>query len=90
VTYETARAVHVATRAELAVTFEQSPESVEVDLSGVTSGNSLVLSLMLTWLRQARQQERNVIFSAVPSQLLELIRFTGLDGILPIAREPAA
>lgn len=89
VTYETARVVHASTRAELASTLQAAADCIEVDLSGVTSGNSLVLSLMLSWMRVARQQERQMVFSAVPIGLLELIRFTGLDDILPLATEHA-
>lgn len=94
VTHANARAAYESTCATLAGlladTSETVSEAVDVDLSGVTSDNSLVLSLMLSWLRQARQSGREIRFCGMPATLNEQIRFTGLAAILPFAAEAGA
>ncbi len=56
--------------------------ALEIDVSGIEASNSIVLSLMLAWLRQARHLEKDLKFKNIGAPLSELIRFTGLDGIL--------
>jgi anti-anti-sigma factor len=98
VTHANARAAYESTCATLAdlladtseTASETVSETVYVDLSGVTSDNSLVLSLMLSWLRQARQSGREIRFCGMPATLNEQIRFTGLATILPFAAEAGA
>lgn len=84
-TLATAREIRHSTATTLAALLEEEGDTVELDLSGVASRSSLVLSLMLCWLRQARQADRRLEFRGVPADLHELIRFTGLDGVLPLA-----
>jgi ABC-type transporter Mla MlaB component len=66
-------------------------ETLEIDLSGIDDSNSVVLSLLLSWLRHARASGREIVFTNMPPGLTELVRFTGLDGILfakPRAAQP--
>ncbi len=54
------------------------------DLGKVVDGNSLLISLMMGWLREARRQENRIGYRAVPGRLYELIEFYGLDAVLPV------
>ena len=64
--------------------------TVEVSFGGVTNGNSVLVSLMLVWMRRARQAGVDVLFVDIPPLVCNLIEFTGLDEVLPIARSGAA
>jgi anti-anti-sigma factor len=87
VTHANARVAHEATRAALGAVMAENHAVLELDLSGVTSGNSLVLSLMLSWFRLARTRGGELRFVDVPEALMEQIRFTGLHRLLPLAME---
>ena len=60
-------------------------DAVQVfDLGAVVDGNSLVIGLMMGWLREAQRHERRIGYRAVPGRLYELIEFYGLDDVLPV------
>ena len=60
-------------------------DTVQVfDLRAVVDGNSLVIGLMMGWLRQAQRHEKRIAYRAVPIRLYELIEFYGLDAVLPV------
>lgn len=60
-------------------------DTVQVfDLGGVVDGNSLLIALMMGWLREARRYEKRISFRRVPGRLFELIEFYGLDSVLPV------
>ena len=82
------RIARIETEAALADILGES-DDLRVDLSRVRSSNSVMLSLMLSWLRQARLAGRRLVFERVPPELDDLIRFTGLDRVLP-TEAPAA
>ena len=65
------------------------PRTVEVSLAGVTNGNSVLVSLMLVWMRRARVAGAAVRFVDIPPLVSNLIEFTGLDDVLPMARPGA-
>ena len=66
-------------------------DSVEVfDLGAVVEGNSLLIGLMMGWLRQAQRHEKRIAYRAVPVRLYELIEFYGLDAVLPVLDSPDA
>lgn len=79
----TGRADRDATANVLGTAITNGQRSIEIDVSGIENGNSMVLSLMLTWLRLARCHDVSVRFTGMTSALLELVRFTGLDDVLP-------
>ena len=70
--------------AGVAAAAEQPEQTLEVSLHGVTGGNSVLVSLMLVWLRRARLAGVGILFVDVPPLLLNLIEFTGLDEVLPM------
>jgi anti-anti-sigma regulatory factor len=64
--------------------------TMEISLAGVTHGNSVLVSLMLVWLRHARRAAVGILFCELPPTVASLIEFTGLDEVLPIVKSEAA
>jgi ABC-type transporter Mla MlaB component len=87
-----ARALLDATFTEIGASNEPDAKlrTVEVSLGGVTNGNSILVSLMLVWMRRARAAGAQVLFVDVPPRVLNLIEFSGLDDVLPMVRPGAA
>jgi len=69
---------------------EAKPRTIEISLGGVTNGNSVLVSLMLVWMRRARAAGAQVLFVDVPPRVSNLIEFSGLDDVLPMVRPGAA
>lgn len=57
---------------------------LEVDLSQVEKSDSSGLSMLLGWVRAAKQKNIHLHFTHVPRYLLDIARLCGVDGILPI------
>ena len=64
--------------------------TVEVSLGGVTQGNSVLVSLMLVWMRRARRAGVGILFVDIPPLVSSLIEFTGLDEVLPMVKAERA
>jgi ABC-type transporter Mla MlaB component len=58
--------------------------TVEVSLAGITQSNSVLVSLMLVWMRRARRAGVGILFVEIPPLVSSLIEFTGLDEVLPM------
>jgi ABC-type transporter Mla MlaB component len=65
-------------------------KTVEVSLAGVTHSNSVLVSLMLVWMRRARRAHVGILFTEIPPLVASLIEFTGLDEVLPMVKADAA
>jgi ABC-type transporter Mla MlaB component len=78
--------------AELEATRAQAngPRTIEISLAGVTNGNSVLVSLMLVWMRRSRKADVSVLFTDIPPLVSNLIEFTGLDDVLPVVRTGVA
>ena len=63
--------------------------AVELSLGGVTEGNSVLVSLLLVWMRRARAAGLGIVFVDIPPLVAKLIEFTGLDEVLPTTRPGA-
>ena len=61
--------------------------AVTVDLRGVERSDSAGVALLVAWMRKARQAQRDIRFLNMPSQMLNIARVSGLDAILPLARD---
>jgi phospholipid transport system transporter-binding protein len=61
--------------------------AVAVDLREVERADSAGVALLVAWMRQARQAQRDIRFLNMPSQMHNIARVSGLDAILPLARE---
>ena len=55
----------------------------QVDLAGVTEMDSALLALLLTWLRDAKAQRRELAFLNLPESLQTIARLYGVDKLLP-------
>lgn len=58
-------------------------ESLVVDLSGLGAAHSVVLSLLLCWLRLARSQNHSLRLEGMGERLRSLAALSGLDEYLP-------
>ncbi|MEE9423059.1 MAG: STAS domain-containing protein [Gammaproteobacteria bacterium] len=54
----------------------------EIDLANVERSNSAGLALLITWLREARQQEKPVRLLNIPEQMLQIARVSDLEEML--------
>ena len=57
----------------------------EVDLGEVTEMDSALLALLLAWLRESRERQREIAFRNLPEALLTIARLYGVDSFLPAA-----
>lgn len=66
--------------------FEQKPkgEPLVVDMAQVDVVDSAAVSLMLSWLRQAKTQNLAISFIHVPTNLHSLVDLYGLSEVLPL------
>jgi len=57
---------------------------LQVDLGGVSRANSAGVALLVAWLRQARKQQRKLVFINVPVQMQAIIQVADLETLLPM------
>ncbi len=70
-------------RAEVDQLLATRPKLV-LSLAGVENASSLLLVLMLGWIRRAEQLRHQVLFADLPASLQRLISFVGMDAVLPL------
>ena len=56
---------------------------LEIDLSGVTMGDSAGLALLLEWVTWANHTVREIRFSGMPERILAIAKTTEVDELLP-------
>lgn len=59
--------------------------NLEIDLSQVEKSDSSGLSLLLSWIKTAKQKKINVRFTHVPQYLLNLAKVCGIEDMLVLA-----
>lgn len=59
--------------------------SVEVDLAQVSDADSAGLAVLIEWTRQARLQDRHIVFNSMPPRLARMARIGGVADLLPQA-----
>jgi len=64
--------------------------ALEVDLSGVTEVDSVAISLLFEWVRQARANQCSLTYSNLPANLLSLASLYGVFDFLPQAADSPA
>ena len=69
---------------------EKNQDVVVVDLSGLGAAHSVVLSLLLCWLRLARSRNQSLSLEGAGDRLRSLARLSGLNQHLPGIAEPSA
>ena len=70
---------------QTAVLFKQNNESIEIDLSGVTYSDSAGIALLVEWLSEARNHNKVINFVNLPQQMLEMVKISSLERVLPIS-----
>ena len=64
---------------------DRAPSSFSVDLEGLTSAHSVVLSLLVRWLAHAKRQDKAFELRGMPAKLFDVARVSGMETILPLA-----
>jgi phospholipid transport system transporter-binding protein len=62
---------------------------LEIDLAGVSEGDSAGLALLIEWMRVAKDAKQALIFHNVPGQVSALARISEVDDLLFAASSPA-
>lgn len=70
--------------AEAAWIVASDSSKLTVNLSGVTRADSAGLSLLLSWMRRAQANKRQLSFTHVPNQLLNIARVSGVADLLDL------
>jgi len=60
--------------------FKNADKKITIDLSQVTSSNSVALALMLEMLKQARENQIELHFEHLPETMLTIAKAYGVDG----------
>jgi phospholipid transport system transporter-binding protein len=61
-----------------------SANSIDVDLSNVSRADSAGVALLIEWQRQAQKQKKSICFINIPSQMLSIVRLSGVDDLLSL------
>lgn len=77
--FETVKALLATSRQQFA-----GAKQIEVDLTGVTQGDSAGLALLIEWLRIAQGAGKSIRYTGIPDQLRALARISEVDELLPI------
>lgn len=57
-------------------------DAVEIDLAALDRSDSAGLALLVSWKRQARQQNKDIVLNNAPEQLRGLARLGGVEALL--------
>ncbi len=60
-------------------------KTIRIDLSQVTQASSAGVSLLLCWLRSARQVGSELQITNMPEDMYDIARVSSLDKVLPIS-----
>jgi len=74
----------VVVKTEVERFIDDNPNSVEVRLDELDSHSSVIVGLMMGWMRHAHRQGKTIVFSNLPAQLLKIIEFSGLTETMPL------
>jgi phospholipid transport system transporter-binding protein len=64
--------------------FSSASQCMVLDLEGLESANSIILSLLLSWLRLAKRKRFDIEIINMSSQLQAMARVSGLENVLPV------
>lgn len=63
---------------------DEAPDGVEFSLAQLKESNSVVVALLLAWVRHARMRNKSIRFVDVPDDLRNIIELYGVADILPV------
>ena len=64
--------------------FLSNSNSIDIDLSDVSRTDSAGVALLIEWQRQAQKQNKSICFTNIPSQMLAIVRLSGVDDLLSL------
>lgn len=82
VTFETASVIEARGMVELKACSAKEVDHWIISLSGIGQADSSALSVCLSWLRYARQQQVRLCFTDIPRELHALARVCGIHDLL--------
>lgn len=59
-----------------------APAECKIDLGDISYSSSAGIALLLGWLRSAQQQQKNIHFLRIPTNMIALANVGGLDDLL--------
>lgn len=63
---------------------ETTPSPIQIDLKSVTQSDSAGVALLISWVRYARQLNKEMHLMHLPEQMRAIIKVSGLSQLLPI------
>lgn len=81
VSFETMARIRAAGEAAI----DEAGERAVVDLSGLESGNSVTVALLMAWLRAAERAGKTLVITAAPVELINIVELSGMTSVLPLA-----
>jgi len=60
-------------------------QDCEIDLSGVSSGDSAGLAVLIEWLASARERGATLRYTGIPAQMRAIARISALEDLLGAA-----
>ena len=62
-----------------------APKTITIDMSQLQSSSSVVVAILVSWLRVASQNQQTLLFGNMPEKLRAIISVSGLTDVLPQA-----
>lgn len=62
--------------------FLSAASALVIDFSGLHAANSVVMALMIDWMRRAKRADKSIQFKHLSSDVMSLARASGLDKII--------
>lgn len=57
---------------------------IQIDLRDITHSDSTGVALLISWVRYARKQQKEIQLTHLPEQMRAIIRVSGLEKLLPL------
>jgi len=64
--------------------FTNDANEIVLDLAGVSQSDSAGVALLIALVRQARMNKKKISFTHLPSQMLAMLKVSGLEQVLPV------
>jgi phospholipid transport system transporter-binding protein len=62
--------------------FSSGASALVIDFSGLRSANSVVMALIIDWMRRAKRADKSIQFKHLSSDVMSLARASGLDKVI--------
>lgn len=62
-----------------------APKAITIDMSQLQSSSSVVVAILVSWLRTSSQQQQVLQFCHMPEKLRAIISVSGLTDVIPQA-----